>query len=573
MRADILALLILLLYLAAYLFYSRFLAEKVFKLNDKKKTPAHKFQDGIDFVPARKTILFGHHFASIAGAAPIVGPCIAVYWGWLPALAWVVLGNIFMGAVHDMGTLFLSVRHKAESIASVAGDLINKKSRVLFLFLVLFLIWIVSAAFSVVIAKLFVAYPASVIPTNAAIFLALILGYLLYVKKINALVPSVIALVLLYALIPLGQKFPIDLMQIFAVEKETALGIWVIFLLAYGYVASVLPVWVLLQPRDYINSHQLVVALVILLVAIFYVHPEIVAPMINIHDTASEDAMPIFPFLFTTIACGAISGAHGLVSSGTTAKQVNKETDIRGIAYGSMLIEGALALLAIIAASAGFKNSLDWHAHYNSWTYASKHGLNAFIEGSASFLAQMSVDHNLAATFIAVIVIGFAATTLDTLFRIQRFIVAEIAENFSAKKIFFWQKENPLWKIFSNRYFGSAIAVVSVLFLVFSNGGENLSGAFTLWPLFGTANQLLAALALLLISLFLFKKKNKFYWLTLVPAIFMLLLTFISNFLGIVDFWAQSNWTLSIISMLLLLLQVLLCIEAVQKFSSLRGAK
>ena len=557
MRGDILALIVIGIYWLGYKFYSKYLADKVFKLDDRKKTPAHKQEDGVDFVPTRKHILFGHHFASIAGAAPIIGPCIAVFWGWVPALVWVVLGNIFMGAVHDMATLFASVRHKARSIASISGDIINRKARIAFLFIVLFLLWIVAAAFSVVIAKLFVAYPAAVIPVNGALVLALIMGYLLYVRKIPALVPSLVALALLYLLIPVGMQYPVDLTQIFAWTANGALVFWVVFLMIYGFVASVLPVWVLLQPRDYINSHQLIVALVTLLVAIFVAQPEIVAPAFNV---AASDAPPIFPFLFITIACGAISGAHGLVSSGTTSKQLNKETDMRRIGYGSMLIEGTLALLAIIAATAGFANTEAWHDHYNSWTHASKHGMDAFIHGAANFLTNIGIAQELGMIFIAVIIIGFASTTLDTVFRIQRFIVAELGEELKVPE-------------FGNRYLGSTIAVVTVLLLIFSNGFGNLSGAFALWPLFGVANQVLASLALFVVALYIFRrdKKDGDFWLLsifsdkkpklsylaiMIPAVIMLILTLISNLVSITEFIEANNFVLASISIVLFVLQV-----------------
>ena len=233
----------------------------------------------------------------------------------------------------------------------------------------------------------------------------------------------------------------------------------------YGFAASVLPVWLLLQPRDYINSHQLILGLGILVLGIAVTKPEIVAPAIN---TNTGDAPNWFPYLFTVIACGAVSGAHGLIASGTTSKQIARESDIRPIAYGSMLLEGILGILAIIAATAGFKNVEAWQSHYHTWTHASKHGLDAFVEGSANFLANLSIPSEYGAVFISIIVISFASTTLDTIFRIQRFIIAEFGTELKIK-------------ILENRYLGSVIAVVSALALTFSGGSQNLTGAFTLW--------------------------------------------------------------------------------------------
>lgn len=555
MRADLLALIIIAVYFIGYKFYSKLFAEKIFKFDDNKKTPAHELNDGIDYVPTPKRILFGHHFASIAGAAPIVGPCIAVYWGWVPALIWVVLGNIVMGAVHDMGTLFLSVRHKAKSLANVTGSVINKKSKLLLLIVILFLIWIVSAAFAVIIARLFVTYPGSVLPINIAIVLALIIGYLFYVKKVPLLIPSITALVLLYASIPLGLKFPLDLTLY--MSEAYAIAAWVAFLMVYGFIASVLPVWVLLQPRDYINSHQLIVGLGILIIGIIVTKPVIVAPEFNLNP---GDGPPWFPFLFITIACGAISGAHGLIASGTTSKQINLESDIRPVGYGAMLVEGTLALLAIIAATAGFSDSSSWHSHYHSWEYASKHGLDAFVHGAANFLANLGIANELGAVFIAVIVISFAATTLDTVFRIQRFIIAEIGEMI----------DQP---ILDNRYLGSAIAVISVIALTFSNGIENLNGAFTLWPLFGASNQLLAALGLMIIGIYLLKeakrsKTQNHYLLILIPALFLIVLTIISNLISIQSFYEQSNYLLCGISLILLVLELLIIFEGYKSLST-----
>jgi carbon starvation protein len=336
--ADKIVAVIIVVYLIAYKFYGSFIEKKVFQADNSNETPAHTFNDGEDFLPTRKTILFGHHFASIAGVAPIIGPCIAVYWGWLPAVIWVVLGNIFMGAVHDMSVLFLSVRNSAKSIVEIAASKVmngffDKKARFGLLYITIFLLWIVSAAFTVVIARLFVKYPSSVIPTAFASLLAVIMGFILYKSKIHALVPSLISLVLLYASIPIGVKFPVDFQSLLTLSADQALALWVIILLAYAYIASVLPVWVLLQPRDYINSHQIVVGLGILILGVFLTKPEIVAPAINFDADKSW-----FPFLFITVACGAISGAHGLISAGTTSKQIAKETDIRPIAYGSMLL-------------------------------------------------------------------------------------------------------------------------------------------------------------------------------------------------------------------------------------------
>lgn len=535
MRADLLVALVFLIYLLGYFFYSSFLAKKIFKLDDSKRTPAHELEDGNDFLPTRKWILFGHHYASIAGVAPIIGPCIAVYWGWLPALTWVVLGNIFMGAVHDMGVLVMSVRNKAQSLAEIAGSFLSKKSKLSFLCIIVFLLWIVSAAFSVVIARLFVTYPSSVLPTIVASVLALIMGQVLYRLKLHPLIPSLISLTLLYASIPLGVKYPITL----GFEPGISTCVWVLILLLYAFVASVLPVWVLLQPRDYVNSHQIIVGLGILVAGIFLTKPEIVAPAINFEAERSW-----FPFLFITVACGAISGAHGLVASGTTSKQINKESDIRPIAYGGMLLEGFLALLAVIAASAGFANYDGWCEHYGSWAHASRHGLDAFVQGAVSFLTHFHISPEIAAAFIAVIIISFASTSLDTLFRIQRYMLEEIAHLTNIKPL-------------GNRYISSLIAIITVSMMVYSDGITKVDGAFTLWPLFGTTNQLVAALALMVLALFLIKLGSS-NWVVLIPGFILTGLTVIANSYGVYNFFVEANYLLGSIAVVILILQLVI---------------
>lgn len=550
MSADLIVLSMGIIYLLGYIFYSRFLERKIFKANDSFLTPAHKFNDGKDFLPTRKLILFGHHYASIAGVAPIVGPCIAVYWGWLPALIWVVLGNIFMGAVHDMGVLFLSVRNDAGSLSQIAAKFLSKKSRLALLFIVVFLLWIVTAAFAVVIAKLFVKYPASVIPTAIASGLALLMGQIIYRWKIHALVPSLICLALLYFSIPLGVEYPIDLQVLFNFDVATAIAAWVFALLIYAFIASVLPVWVLLQPRDYINSHQIIVGLGILVFGIFLTKPEIVAPAINF-----EAERAWFPFLFITVACGAISGAHGLVAAGTTSRQINKESDIRPIAYGGMLLEGFLALLAVIAASAGFKDKAGWCEHYSSWSHASGHGLDAFVNGCVGFLQHFNLSVELAAAFIAVIIISFASTSLDTLFRLQRYMLEEVGDIVN----------QPILK---NRYVGSTVAVISISLLIFSQGIKSVDGAFTLWPLFGTTNQLTAALAMLVIAVFLAEQKSNSLF-VLLPGLGLSALTIFANSMSIKNFYIDGNYLLLSFSVLMLLFQVVVIEDVLKKLLNL----
>jgi len=320
MNSIFLALIGFVVFYLGYRFYSRFIDRNIYKPEEfSGQTPAHEFSDGVDFVPTQKPILFGHHFTSIAGAAPIIGPCVAAYWGWLPAFLWVVIGAVFIGAVHDYGALILSVREKGRSIADLSKSVLNNRVRFMFLIFIMMLIWLVLAVFAMAIADLFVAVPTSVIPINIQIIVAIVIGILIYKKGMQALIPSIIALIILYFFVWVGSKVPVQF-ESFGVSKAGATNTWIILLFVYSSIASLLPVWLLLQPRDYINSHQLLVGLGLLYLGIFIAQPIVDAPVIR---TVTEPGAPsLFPLLFVTIACGAISGFHGLVSSGTTSKTV-----------------------------------------------------------------------------------------------------------------------------------------------------------------------------------------------------------------------------------------------------------
>jgi carbon starvation protein len=375
-------------------------------------------------VPTRVHVLWGHHFASIAGAAPIVGPAIAVIWGWVPALLWVGLGTLFMGAAHDFAALVISLRNRGRSIGEIAGTVINPRTRTLFLLIISFLIWVVLAVFAFIIGTLFHSNPGSIFPINVQILVSLAIGWGIYKRGISLLAPSLVG----YAILLTAIFFGDSVAAAFPVLGEVSVLTWVWILLVYSFVASVLPVWLLLQPRDYLNSHQLVTGLVVLTLGLVFLQPAVVAPAINPNP---EGAPPLIPFLFVTIACGAISGFHGLVSSGTTSKQVSRMTDARPIGYGGMLAEGSLGMLAVLAATAGFATSGEWYAHYASWGEANGLAakLGAFVDGGATFVAALGFPVETAKTFMAVMVIAFAATSLDTGARIQRLVIAELAES------------------------------------------------------------------------------------------------------------------------------------------------
>jgi carbon starvation protein len=545
MNSVFLALFALIGYFLAYRFYSRFISQKIYALDPNFKTPAHEFEDNRDFVPTRKSVLFGHHFASIAGAAPIVGPAIAVIWGWLPALLWVVFGTIFIGAVHDMSALVLSARHQGRSIGDLTEQIVGPRARTLFLLIIFFTLLIIIAVFALVIGILFMKYPVTVFPIWFEVPLAMVIGYMFYQKRTNIHLPSIIALILMYISIYLGTFIPMKMPPLLF---GSTLLTWVVILLVYAYFASTLPVWFLLQPRDYINTHELIFGLAVLYLALFIGHPTVVAPAFN---PSPAGAPPIIPLLFVTIACGAVSGFHSLVSSGTSSKQLDRESDARFIGYGGMVFEGILSTMAIIACTAGFATLATWQGHYASWGAAAGLGpkVTAFVEGGASFVQVFHISRGLAVAFVAVVLISFAATTLDTATRIQRYVVQELAKDYNVK---LFQKYHP----------ATMVAVISAFLLAYPNGGK---GGLILWPLFGTLNQLLAGLALLVATLYLAKKAKPVIY-TLIPMIFMLIVTGWAMLYNIQRFIAKGNWLLTTIGSIAVLLEIWLVLEAVYAF-------
>jgi len=562
MNSAYLAIVSLFCFYLGYRFYSQFISAKIYDINDTLTTPAHEFEDGIDFVPTKRQILFGHHFTSIAGAAPIIGPCIAVYWGWLPALLWIVAGTIFMGAVHDFGALVVSLKEKGRSIADITSTVINPRVRLMFLIFVMFLTWLVLAVFAMAIAGLFKAVPTSVLPINIEIIMAIIIGYFIYKKKMESLIPSLVALVVLYLFVWIGTFIPISL-ETFGVPSEDVQNTWVLCLFIYSAIASLLPVWFLLQPRDFINSHQLIVGLCLIFMGIFVAQPLVDAPAIRaVTDISSP---PIFPMLFVTIACGAISGFHGLISSGTTSKQVNSLKDSRIIGYGAMLGEGTLAVASTITAVAGIAlvtnchlpsigtvENLNWAIYYDSWSHATTNKATAFVLGGGALLEQLGLPHALAKTLMAVLIISFAATTLDTATRIQRFIISEIG---ASTKI----------KLLQNKYFATFFAVIPAIMLTMWSIQDPVTGsmkqtAWVLWPIFGASNQMLAALTLMVLTLY-YWKRNKPVLPLFIPMLFIMVIAFISLIIKAKAFNMQGNVLLFSITIIMILLIVWMVLE------------
>ncbi|WP_290650404.1 carbon starvation protein A [Aquisalimonas sp.] len=525
-----------------YIFYSKFIAEKIYQLDPNFRTPAHELEDGIDYVPTNKFILWGHHFTSVAGAAPIVGPAIAVIWGWVPAFLWVVFGTIFFAGVHDTAAIWASVRHKARSVGAITGEVVSARARTLFMVVIFLVLLMVNAVFAVVIANLLVANPTAVIPVWGAIVVALIIGQLIYRRKIGLLTVSIVGVAALYGLIGIGPMMPIEL-------PETAVGLpphtqWILLLFLYAAIASLLPVWMLLQPRDYINGLQLFIGLGLIYAAVLVANPTVVAPAFNADVPAGTPSL--IPLLFVTIACGAISGFHGLVSSGTTSKQINNEKDVRFVGYFGAVGEGCLALAAILATTAGFATLGQWEAVYDTFGAGS---VGAFVEGGAAIVAAgTGLPEIVAVTLLTVMAVLFAGTTMDTGIRLQRYIIQEWGTIYNLP-------------ILRSVPASTLVAVGACLALAFGAGGPDGTGGMLIWPLFGTTNQLLAGLTLLVVTVILVRLGRPM-WYTLVPLTFLLVMTTLALLVQLVNFYQAGDWFLLTLDVIILVAAVMVLLES-----------
>ena len=607
----------------AYFTYGRFIARRVFRLDPQRQTPAHRLQDGVDYVPTRIPVLFGHHFASIAGLGPILGPAIAVVWGWLPAVLWVLFGCIFIGAVHDLGALTVSLRFNGRSVGDVCRHLMGPRARLLALLIIFFLMALAMGAFVNAISALFVFFrPDAVIPSLGLIVVAVIIGISVYRLKVGLGPATVAGLVVFAGLIVWGVQRPVTTHEWFtslqtraaldagrntppvtdeqgqvtaagfqspygadaaakylgktagnaAAAKDveaaavTARYWWIAVLLIYAFAASVLPVWLLLQPRDYLNSFQLYFALATMLIGLT------VASASGAEASRIDAAMfrgqvpgspPWFPILFVTVACGAVSGFHALVSSGTTVKQLNRETDALPIGYGGMLVEGALAILVIMACAAGL-GAAAWGSGgiYASWSGIGAKGLaglatrlSAVVHGGANFLSQLGIPLRYGRALLAVTIVSFALTTLDSATRLLRFNVEEVCRSVKLD-------------VLANRYFGSLVAVLGIAFFGLVPAGQ------ALWTLFGTTNQLLAGLTLLSVSVFLFKLGRPIIY-TIVPMVIMLIVSLWAMTLTLYGFWMQPElqwrWALIGVSVIVVIMALWLIVEALLSFTRGRG--
>ncbi|MCG8527534.1 MAG: carbon starvation protein A [Opitutales bacterium] len=586
MQTLVIALSSLILFLVAYHTYGKWLARKIFKLDPNALVPSKELEDGTDYVPSAKEVVFGHHFTSIAGTGPIVGPALAVIWGWVPALLWILFGSILIGAVHDFGALVISLRNKGQTIGDVAGRIITPRVRFLFLSVLFLALTIVLAIFGLVIAAVFRSYPSAIFPCLVQIPLAIVIGVFLHRKGVNLLIPSIIALALMYLSVAFGD---VGFLGDFnATLKDWDTIEWVLVLLAYSYVASVLPVWTLLQPRDFINSLQLLSTLALVLgglivASMFGGSPveaqgdrpplEIIAPAFRL---SVEGAPWIFPFLFVTIACGAISGFHCLVSSGTSSKQLKTETDAQAIGFGAMLTEGFLATLVLLACAAGIGLGVHtvvgdlnspivtgedaYFSRYETWHSAQ--GLaakvGAFVDGSANLLKAVGVPASFAVALMGVFVASFAATTLDSACRLQRYVTQELA---GALKI------KPLTNKHAATLFAIALAALMAALPLPGkewSWGTAGTGGLILWPVFGATNQLLGGLAFIVILVWLRRRKLPLFF-VIFPTLFMLILPGSAMLIQLLQpggWFSAGQWPLVAVATAAIVLEAWMIVEA-----------
>lgn len=518
------------LFLVGYVTYGAYLA-KQWGIDPTRKTPAHEVNDGIDYVPTKPAVLLGHHFASIAGAGPINGPIQAAIFGWVPVFLWIVLGSIFVGGVHDYGSLFASVRHKGKSIGEVIHANMGKKGMMLFSIFAWLTLLLVVAAFTNIVASTFASVPAAASSSLMFIVLAILFGFLVYRKGVSLKIGTIVGVILLFLCVYLGYVFPIQL----------SLNTWIVILMVYIFAASTAPVWILLQPRDYLNSFLLYAMIAGAVIGIVIFNPSVQLPAVTGFNVNGQY---LFPMLFVTVACGAISGFHSLVGSGTTSKQVDNEKDTRLIGYGAMLIEGVLAVVSLITAA---------YVSNTELTELLKGGpVNVFSSGVGTFMSKFGIPFDIGKSFVALAVSAFALTSLDTATRLGRFIFQEFFDN--------PEKEKP--SILTNMYVSTAITVLI--------GGYMAAGGYArIWPIFGSANQLLAALALLAIAVWL-KKSGRNYHMLTIPMIFMLVVTLSALVLLIKSNLAAGNYLLVIFPVLLFILAIILAKEG---YSIIFGSK
>lgn len=537
----------------AYLLYGRYLQKK-WGIDPNAQTPAYKYEDGVDYVPADTNVVFGHQFASIAGAGPINGPIQAAIFGWLPVMLWILIGGVFFGAVQDFASMYASVKNKGRTIGYIIEEYIGKLGKKLFLLFCWLFCILVIAAFADVVAGTFNGFSVSnagdvtkvaangAVATTSMLFIleAIGLGLIIKYARLNKWVNTAIAIVMLISAVAIGLNFPMYL------GRET----WHIIIFAYVLIACVVPVWALLQPRDYLNSYLLIFMIVGAVIGVFVANPSC---NLNAFNGFTVDGQYMFPILFVTIACGAVSGFHSLVSSGTASKQIKNEKNMLPVSFGAMLMESMLAIIALIAVASFGKGE------------AAAQGLTTqpqiFAGAIANFLAAVGLPHNLVFTLINLAVSAFALTSLDSVARVGRLSFQEffIDDDMDEKNM------GPVLKIVTNKYFATIITLVLAYLLAKIGYAE-------IWPLFGSANQLLSVLALVACAVFLKRTKRQgcMLW---IPMAFMMAVTFTALSLTIIKLskafmttgLSLGNMLQLIFAILLLILGIIVAVQGIKK--------
>jgi carbon starvation protein len=575
MNAALLLIIAAILFYLGYRFYTQYIS-KVFEENDKNPTPAVAMKDDVDYVPTKPIVLFGHHFASIAGGGPIIGPTVALLFGFIPVWLWVVLGSIFIGAVHDMTAMFASVREKGKSVAEIAKTTLGNTGFFLFISFTIIMLLLVTSAFlgltataltsllsldvlklapdqtvvkTVMVGGVAFAQIGGIASTSVIVItcFAPVIGYLLYKKGINAYTASGLAIVVCIFSVIVGMNYPVTL-------NSTT---WMIILSFYCLLAAGIPVWIILQPRDFTNSFLLYAGIVAMFIAGIVAGIKGVtfnAPAFNLAEGGSKLG-PIWPFLFITVACGAISGFHCLVAGGTSSKQVSKESDIKKIAFGGMLLEGLLAIGVLVAVGCGIAFSDYTNIVFPTIAGIRSNPILAFAAGAGGLLNMgLGIPPVYGTIFGILLVEGFVVTTLDTAVRLNRYLFEEL-----------WQvifKNVP--KIMKSYLFNALLCVLLMFILAYNNA------FLVIWPIFGSANQLLASLALIAVSVWLVKRRKN-VWFTVIPAIFMMVTTLYSLVVLLLEkYLPKQNIMLSVADVLLIILSIGVIAMAYKKWRELR---
>lgn len=512
----------------AYFTYGKYL-ERRLKIDGSRVTPAHTLYDGKEYIPTKTPVLIGHHFTTIAGGGPITGPIAAIVFGWLPAVLWIIIGSIFVGGTHDYASLQASVRHKAKSIGEVIKEYMGRRGQLMFLSFSIATLILIVGVFIILVANTFVSFPGAATASLLFIAVAILFGILVNQVRMNLVLATILGSVAMALSIWIGLSFPIEL-------SATS---WSLILIVYAYLASVLPVWLLLQPRDYLNSFMLYFLIGGAFLGLLIARPTIEMPAFT--GFYNETLGFLFPILFITIACGAISGFHSLVSSGTTSKQLANEKSGRLVAYGSMLFEAFVAIIAI--GSVAYLTMGEFSALMTQLNDP----ISVFSVGIGYFMSTWGMPVQAGVTFTALAASAFLMTTLDSATRLMRYAVTELGESTNVSFL-------------TNKHIATVLGLIGAAILALTGTWQ------TVWPLFGAANQMLGALALLAVTLWLVKTKSKALF-VIIPMIFMFIVTTSALLVMLYTNFMSENYLLAIASFILFIMCVFLGIEGARSMT------